>query len=409
MPEVIATTQLYDALLKEDYVQDEIESAINKETVFKKKLTRKQTTHGRRALYAVQLATAQGNGSRGELEPLPQSDAATYQDAIVNTFNHYATFKVSGQAEVYSSANAFAEAVETQVKDTAEGLTLNVARQSWGDGSGTINLLNGALTSGAIVATVDSAYGVLWGSLATNTTYLLKYGMKVQFGTENNGGQGYTIGAITGTTFAFSPALQNNVADNARITLNNSANKEMEGWLKMVATASFMTSDLGMSTAVYHNIDRAVQQNWEGNVTDAGAALSLTNIRGIKDKLFKRGGTADLCIVSTEVCRDYEALLTPNQRFVPAIKLEGGATAIEHDGLAFTKDKDAPVKALSLVNTSEIAWLQRNSPGWIMQGDQIMRVISGYDAKEAVMRWYANLDTKKPRTQALLYDITVAA
>ena len=100
MPEVIATTALYDALLKEDYVQDEIESAINKETVFKKKLTRKQTTHGRRALYAVQLATSQGNGSRAELAPLPQSDAATYQDAIVNTFNHYATFKVSGQAFV---------------------------------------------------------------------------------------------------------------------------------------------------------------------------------------------------------------------------------------------------------------------------------------------------------------------
>lgn len=410
MADYQVTSATFDALLKEDYIRDDIVDAINKATVFKSKLTRSETIDGRRAIYPVMTQVAQGNGSRAEGAPLPNFGGGTYQDAIVNTFSHYARFLVTGQAEVFSSRNAFVQFVERTLKDTKEGLTLNIARQSWSDGSGTIALVNGALSAGSSTITVDSAYGVAWGSAATNTTFLVRPGMIVQFGSENNGGAGYTVGAITGTTFNVTPALQNAISDNARITLVNSANQECEGWLKMVATASFMTSDLSMSSAVYHNIDRAATPVWEGNVTNASqAALSLAMIRAIKDKLFVRGETAELCVASPQVTRDYEALLVPNQRFVPAVKLEGGATAIEHDGLMFTKDKDAPMQALNLCSTSGISWAQRNDPEFIKQGDQILQKVSGFDAKEAVLRWYANLDCSVPRAQAMVYNINVAA
>lgn len=420
MADYQVTTANYDALLKEDYVRDDIVDAINKATVFKSKLTRKETIGGRRAIFPVQVLVAQGNGSRAEGAPLPKFGAGVFQDAIVNTFSHYARFIVTGQAEVFTSREAFVQAVDRTLMDTKEGLTLNIARQSWSDGSGTINLVNGALIAGNSTVTVDSAYGVLWGSVSTNTTLLLRQGMGVQFvhpttgAIENNGGLGYDITGITGTAFTISPALQGPVADNARVTLTNSYNQECEGWLKMVATAAFMTGNttttLNLGTTLYHAIDRNLYNVWEGNVTQAGqAALSLTNIRAIKDKLFKRGGSANLCVNSTEVTRDYEALLTANQRYVPAVKLEGGWTALEHDGLPFTKDKDAPVQAFNLVDTTSIAWVQRNDPDWIRQGDQILGKVSGFDEKEATLRWYANLSTDKPRCQAMLCDLLVAA
>lgn len=420
MADYQVTTANYDALLKEDYIKDDIVDAINKATVFKAKLTRKETVGGRRGIFPVQVLVAQGNGSRAEGAPLPQFGAGVFQDAIVNTFSHYARFIVTGQAEVFTSREAFVQAVERTLMDTKEGLTLNVARQSWGDGTGTINLVNGALVAGNSVITVDSTYGVLWGSLAGNTTMNLRQGMSVQFvhpstgAVENNSGQGYTVGTITGTTFTTTPALQGAVADNARVTLVSSYNQEMEGWLKMVATAAFMTGNttttLNLGTTLYHAIDRAVYNVWEGNITQAAqTALSLVNIRAIKDKLFKRGGNANLCICSTEVARDYEALLTANQRYIPAVKLEGGWTALEHDGLPFTKDKDAPSQALNLVDTTAISWVQRNDPDWIKQGDQILGKVSGFDMKEATLRWYANLSTDKPRSQAALVDLLVAA
>ena len=89
---------------------------------------------------------------------------------------------------------------------------------------------------------------------------------------------------------------------------------------KFVATASFMTSVLGLSDAIYNGIDRATYDSWEGNVVNAfGAALSLTNIRALKDAVFERAEDeeSNLCINSTKTVAAYEALLAPAQRFVP--------------------------------------------------------------------------------------------
>jgi hypothetical protein len=415
MADFQATAAALDALLQEDYIQKDIADAINTATVFKNKLTRKSTLGGRRAVYPVQLGLMQGVGARAEMAPLPQYGAAPYLDATVNTFANYGRYIVSGQGEVFSSRNAFVDFVSRMVRDTKEGLTVDLGRQCWADGTGTIALVNGLTVAGSATITVKSAYGLAWGSAAANTTFMLKKNQQIQFGTENNGGQGYTITALTGTTITISPPLAANIADGARIgrvgavggfSGSAAAGVEIEGWLRMVATSAFMTTNLALASGVYHGIDRAANPDFEGNVTDAAAgALSLTNIRAIKDKLFKRWGVADLCITSTEQRAAYEALLVANQRFVPPMKLEGGYSALEHDGLPVVADKDAPYGAWNLVTSRQIQWLQRNDPEFIKQGDQVLQKVSGYDAKEAVLRWYSNLDTEQPRAQAMLFNL----
>lgn len=409
MADFQVTSATFDALLQEDYVKTDIVDAINKATVFKTKLNRKGTVDGRRAIYAVMLGVAQGNGARAEMAPLPGFGAGVYQDAIVNTKSNYARFIISGQAEVFSTRKAFVDFTMRALKDTKEGLQLDIQRQLWSDGSGTMCLINNGAgyAPGATTVTVDSAYGQLWGSLAANTTFLMRNRMVVNFGTENNGGNGYTITGITGTTFTFTPGLQNAIADNAKITRTGSSGLEIEGWLLATASSAFQNSSLGLGT-VYHNIDRNLNPDWAGNAVDAAAPLSLTNIRAAKDQLFVRGGDPDLCICSTQVARDYEALLTPNQRFVPPMKLEGGYSALEHDGTPFTRDKDAPVKALNLVTTSSLEWVQRGDPDWQKQGDQILMVVQGFDGKSGTLRWYSNLDCPDPRKQLILYDLTVS-
>lgn len=414
MADFQATAAALDALLQEDYIQKDIAEAINTATVFKNKLGRKSTMGGRRAVYPVQVGLMQGIGARAEMAPLPQYGAAPYLDATVTTFANYGRYIVSGQGEVFSSRQAFVDFVSRMVRDTKEGLTVDLGRQCWADGTGTIALVNGSTIAGSSTITVKSAYGQAWGSAAANTTFMLKKNQQVQFGTENNNGQGYTVQSLTGTTIVVTPPLLATVADGARIgrvgavggITGFGAGVEIEGWLRMVASSSFMTSNLALANGIYHGIDRAANPDYEGNVTDAGAAaLSLTNIRAIKDKLFKRWGVADLSITSTEQRANYEALLVANQRFVPPMQLQGGYSALEHDGLPVVADKDAPYGALNLVTTKQIQWLQRNDPEFIKQGDQILQKVSGYDAKEAVLRWYSNLDTEQPRAQAMLFNL----
>lgn len=402
------TTSQWDQLLQENYVLKDIVDAINKATIFKDKLKRKRTSAGRRDIYPVMVGVHQGVGARAENAKLPAAGAGQYQDAIVTTKYNYAQLYITGQAKEFSTRKAFVDFAVRLLRDTKEGMTLDIARQSWGFGTGTIALVNNGGGYGAGVSTVavNSAYGVLWGSIASNTTFLFKQNMMVDFGTEDNNGNGYQISATTGTTITFTPPLVNAIANAVAIYRHGAANNEVEGWLLMTASASFMTGALGLSSTIYHNIDRAVYPDFEGNVTDFAAPLSLFNVRNLKDKLFRRGGNSDLCIASPNIVRDYEALLTPAQRFIPAVKLYGGATAIEHDGLKWTKDKDAPVGAMNLVKTEDIIWAERNQPNWKKQGDSIFRVVSGYDAEEATLLWYSNLDCPQPRSMALGYDIT---
>lgn len=405
----VSTTN-WDQLLQENYVLKDIVDAINKATVFKSKLNRKRTSAGRRDIYGVMLGVHQGVGARAENTKLPAAGRGQYQDAIITTKFNYAQLYITGQAKEFSTRKAFVDFAVRILKDTKEGLTLDIGRQSWSSGNGTIGLVNngGGYASGTTTLAVDGAYGVAWGCLATNTTFLFKQGMIIQFGTEDNGGNGYTVQSTTSTSITITPALQNAVADDVAISRLGSANNEIEGYLLAVASAAFQTGVLNMGTTVYHNIDRAANPDWEGTCVDFGAALSLTNIRNLKDKLFRRGGTADLCIASPEINRDFEILLQQFSRIVPATKLQYGATALEHDGLKWTKDKDAPVAAMHLVDTSNLEWAQRNDPSWKKQGDSIFRVVSGYDAEEATLLWYSNIDCPQPRSMALGYDITTS-
>lgn len=406
MAGITATLAQWDALLQEDYVTGQIVDAINTATPFKDELKRVGMTSGRERTYAVKVGASQGQGARAEGAGMPVYGAGEYVDATVRAKYNYAPFKITGQSLEFGTKKAFVEFGLQILKDTKEGLRLFTGRQCWGDGQGIVALINGAILAGVTVATVDSAYGVLWGSFAANTTFLIKRNMVVQFGTEDNGGIGYRITAVTGTTFTFTPALANNVADNATVSILGSANNEIVGALAFTSTAAQSTT-LGISTT-YNGINRTNYSEWEGNVINAAAALSLVNIRAMRDTIYKRTDDeeSNLMIGGTEMARDYEALLVAAQRFTPPSKLEGGYNSLSHDGLNFSKDSKAPAKAMFFFDTSAIAWAQTKDPHWLQDGNGIMRVVPGQDALEALLKWYSNLDVTEPRRMGMLINIT---
>ncbi len=412
MAGITVTKAEWDALLQEDYVMKGIVSSINKATPFKNTLRRKGTTAGRRRIYPVQTDMSQGNGARGEGDDMPDYGAEEFVDAIVQCKYNYGTFKVTGPSMEFSTRKAWVEFGDRQLQGTKEGMTQDIGRQCWGDGSGKLALVNngGGYAATATAITVDSAFGVLWGSLTTNTTKLFRRNMIVVFDTEDNNGIGYKITAVGATSITITPGLQNAVADNCPIYKKKAKLKEITGFLKFVASATFQTSVLNLGDSIYNGIDRSVNSSWEGNVVDAGAALSLALVRQLKDVVYARAEDEDsnLCINSLEVTRDYEALLTPNQRYVPPMKLEGGYTALEHDGLRLTKDSKAPVKCFNILNTNFIAWAQTQDPHWDNDGSGIMHRVEGQDARTALLKWYSELDVDEPRRNGTLYDLTVS-
>jgi hypothetical protein len=412
MAGIVVTKAEWDALLQEDYVLDGIVSAVNKATPFKTKLRRKGMTAGRRRMYPVQVGMSQGQGARGENETMPDTGAEEFVDATVACVYNYGTLKVTGPSMEFSTRRAWVEFGDRQLQGCKEGLTMDIGRQCWSDGSGKLALVN--LVAGYAIGTttviVDSAFGVPWGCLATRTTLLLRKNMSIQFGAENNGGAGYKITSLTPTTITVTPGLVGAILDNAAIYRNNSKDKEIGGWLKFVATAAFMTSVLGLSNAIYNGIDRVAYDSWEGNVINAGGvALTMDMIRNLKDMVFERAEDeeSNLCINSTKIVAAYEKLLTPSQRNIPPMKLEGGYSTLEHDGLRVTKDSKAPVKCFNLANTAFIAWAQTRDPHWDDDGSGPLHRVEGQDARGALLKWYSQLDVDEPRRNGMLYDVLV--
>ena len=406
----VANNTNWDALLQEQYQKNQIISAINIATPFREELKRTGMTSGRERVYGLQVGASQGVGARAEGGNNPQYGAGEYQDVVLKAKYNYATLKITGQAEEFSNKDAFTRFGLRILKDTKEGLKLTVGRQCWGDGQGTLALVNGALLAGATVITVDSPFGVLWGSTATLTTFLVKRKMAVQFGSDDNNGQGYQVASVGSTTFTLqaNTPLLNAVADNALISMVGSANLEIEGILKFAATSSFMTSTLGFANGIYHGIDRSLFPEWEGNVINFGAALSLPLIRSLRDAIYKRTDDeeSNFFMCSTEMSADYEALLQPGQRFVPATRLEGGHTIMEHDGLRISKDSRAPIKAIFLGDKSTVTWAQTRDPHWYQDGGGILQIVPGQDGKQGLLKWYANLDCEEPRRFGIGYNVT---
>lgn len=407
MAGITATLAQWDALLQEDYVMGQIVEAVNVATPFKDELNRTGVTSGRERLYPVQVGTSQGQGARAEGATMPAYGAGEYVDATVRAKYNYAPFKITGQSLEFGTKKAFVEFGLRILKDTKQGLKLFTGRQCWGDGQGILAKTTGGTTNAGIaVVTVDSAYGVIWGSFAANTTFLIKRNMVVQFGTEDNGGLGYTVTGVTGTTFTFTPPLVNNVLTAVSVTIKGSANNEIVGAMAFSATAALSTT-LGISTT-YNGINRTTYPEWEGNVINAAAALSMVNIRSMRDTIYKRTDDeeSNLMIGGTEMARDYEALIVPAQRMTPPEKLVGGYNSLTHDGLRFSKDSKAPAKAMFFFDTKCIAWMQTKDPNWLQDGNGIMRVVPGQDALEALLKWYSNLDVDEPRRMGMLYSIT---
>lgn len=407
----IASRANWDALLEEDYVKGQIIDAVNVATPFRDKLKRVGMTSGRRRVYAVKVGTSQGQGARAEGANMPGYGAGEYQDALVSAKYNYAPFKITGPAEEFGTKAAFVEFGMQILKDTKEGMKLFTGRQCWGDGQGILGRVNngGGYAGGTSTIAVDSPYGVLWGSLSTMTTMLFKRNQVIQFGSEDNGGAGYTITAVGTTSITISPVLANAISDDDAITTLGSGGLEIEGMLVASATAALM-STLGLGTDVYHGIDRGTYPEWEGNVVNVNAALSLSVIRQLRDTIYKRTDDeeSNLFMCSTEIARAYEALLQPGQRFVPAQRLDGGHTILEHDGLRIAKDSKAPTRAFFLTDTRKIQWAQTRDPHWLKDSNGIMRVVPGQDAMEGLLRWYSNLDFTEPRRCGMAYNVTLS-
>lgn len=394
-----------DGILKDDYVLNQIIDTVNKSTVFLSRLKSNAPTHGRKFIFPIQTGVSQGVGARGENKQLPDAGFGEYDQASGNVKYLYSTIYITGPAieSTKGSKAAFADALKTALKDARDGLTLDMQRQVWGDGTGLIAKVNGAVTSSTTVP-VDSPYGLTYDAADALTNdekvRLFKRNMSLFIDSTtdvtarvtavNNDGSITVASAISADAAA--PIYRGDATDATR----TSKDSEILGITGAVK-----------NSGTYFGVDRTGVPEWQSSVIDLSGPITEDAMRQALDKALINGtAQPDLILTDFKTRRRYEGLLQAQKRFANPMKLEGGHTALEFDGMPLVADKDAPPQNMWFLRSSDWSWYSMKDIGWIERDGAVLHRVDDYDAFKAVMCTYRELVCKRPNNQVRLHDIT---
>jgi hypothetical protein len=169
--------------------------------------------------------------------------------------------------------------------------------------------------------------------------------------------------------------------------------------------------DDGTYVTTLHNVSRTTYPHWNcstsstdsngGTLRDMTLALIQSQITAVE----ANGGKVNL-IISDHAMRDaYAALVVADKRFVNTLKLDGGFMGLDYNGIAWVADADCSPNTVYFVDTDHLQIMQMSDWNWMDRDGAVLSRVADSDAYEAVLYWYADLTTDKPRAHSFLRDV----
>ena len=396
-----ATLTTVNAILKEVY-EPQIQDQLQHEAVALKRIEKSSKgvvseVGGKYVTFPLHTRRNAGIGARNELEALPVAGQQAYAAARISLRYLYGLVRLSGQTMELADTNyqAFASALDQEIKGLKNDLLKDQNRQVYGDGSGAIAVVT---ADGANSATVQTAQ---WAQLGMQVDLI--DGTTLGNANPTVKASNRQLTAINTTTNVLTYDGADALAAAGDIFVRTgSVNREWAGFGAIIK-----------ATGTFQNVDPTVEPTW-ASVVDSNGGVNRPLSEGLMilmaDNIRANGGDVTAMFSNLGVRRAYFNLLSQQRRYTNTTEFEGGFR-----GLAFTTDKgdipfvvdiDAPKNRVYFVNEKEIT-LYRESDWSFMNrdGSQWQRVI-GYDAYEATMYQYSNLGTHRRNTHGLLADIT---
>jgi hypothetical protein len=395
-----------DNILKEVY-EGQLQDQLQSDTVTLKRIEKSSegVTHevgGKYVTFPIRTKRNHGVGARGEMEALPIARKQSYENARVGLKYLYGSLELSGQTFELADKNfqAFASALDEEMKGLRESLSKDVNRQVYG-------------TNDGVIATATAIGSTTTFVVADAGAQYLEEGMFIDIFTSADASRVADV-EITGvssdgtdTTVTFTPAAGGATAVGDYITRDNSAGKELTGLSQIVAA----------SGSVY-NIDPASVPVWKSVVNDNGGTnrpLSEGLLIKLMDDVRTRGGGTPTAMFSNlGVRRAYFNLLVQQRRFHNTTEFEGGFKGLtfttDNGDIPFVVDVDALPNQVFAVNEKEVKLYEAGDWSFMNRdGSQWQRVITSagaFDAYSCTLYKYCEIGTHRRNAHGLLSDIT---
>jgi hypothetical protein len=390
-----------DAILKEVY-ESRVRDQLNDEVVALRRIERTSEgvtsqVGGKYVVFPIHVARNSGIGARLEDEDLPTPGAQGYRRAQVGLRYQYGRLRLTGQTIELARENfqAFASAMDEEVRRLKDDLAKDLNRQVYGDGLGAVATISGAL-AGSTAPVADTLY--------------VQEGMLVDTGTVSNG---------VFTAVATNKVVSNVDVGNGTVDLTGGSGTPASGHVIVRAGNGRTAADeqrewtglgalvgTGELFGVTHPKWASVIDNNGGTPRPLSESLLILNADAVR----ANGSYPTVMFMNLGVRRQYFNLLTQQRRYTNTQTFEGGFS-----GLAFTTDKgdipmvvdtDAPKNTIYGLNEKEIkvyrdadwSFMDRDGSRWAR--------VPNRDAYEATMYQYSELGTHRRNAHFVIKDIT---
>jgi len=360
---------------------------------------------GLKAVVPLHYARNSGVGARREDEALPTAGAQSYAAAQFDLAYLYGTARFTGQAiqKTKTDAGAFLRVITSELDGLKNDLTLDSARQFYGDGTGVI----------ATVASLAGQVITLTSAEALDKGYL-GIGMTIDIGSIANPTLRNAAVAITDAdptvpsiTITGAGAIVANDVIFRASNADGTGSKEINAGLQaLIPTAANTVGGINAAS---------VGNKWWDNKRDtSGGALSLSNLMLDWNKVLAAGGRPDNMVALTTpglVRRLFATSdFTSNVRFVDSTQLTGGFESISFQAgggrVKLMADRLAPYGKVHFVDKAKI---QVYSPGdwdYLSRDGLTIRWDSNKDAYLAVLFRYVNLGISQRNTSLVMSGLT---
>lgn len=393
----------FDAALKIDYLPV-IREQLNNATILLNKIKRNERdVVGKQWQTVAHYQRNSGVGS-GTETGLPTAGNQKYANPYGTVKFTRGRIQVSGPVmeAAKNDTGAIVRALDSEIKGVTRDMEREVNYQFFNDGSAARALINGDPGT-EVTLTLDNP-----------GTHYMYDGMLIDIvdpstGVPTTSGTDLTVTSVDSTTQAtLSAAANADVADNDVVVRANSTDDagtsyEMMGLKGIIDDATYVTT--------LHNLSRSTYAWWKASTfsTDDNSGtlrdLTLDLIQDGVSAVEKNGGMVNLIISNHDIRDAYAALVVADKRFVNTLNLDGGFKALDYSGIPWVADRDCPPNTVFFVDTNHLEIMQMSDWNWMDKDGAVLSRVSGSDAYEAVLYWYADLTTDRPRAHAFLRDV----
>jgi len=395
----------FDAALKIDYLPV-IRNQLNNSSILLNKVQRNERdVTGKEWKMVAHYYRNSGVGA-GDETTLPTAGQQKYLNPTDTVAYNRARIQVSGpvMAASRNDKGAIVRALDSEIQGATRDMKKEINYQLNNDGTSRRCLINGDPGAEGTTMTVD----------APGSNYLYD-GMVIDIIADDSGvatDTDVTITTVDSATSCTTSAIDTGVADNDWVIRANSHDGagvaasdsyEMMGIKGIADDATYVTTLHGLSRSSYAWWKCSTFTNDDNSGTNRDLTLDL--IQEGMTAVEKNGDTVKLILSGPDLRDSYAALLVADKRFVNTLELDGGFKALEYSGVPWVSDVDVQPNTIFFLNTDRLFIMQMGDWDWMDEDGAVLSRVSGSDAYEAALFWYADFATDRPRSHSFLRDV----